>query len=38
TVTPNPTRDRSNGCLAQPSVRLFDKQTGRIAPQEQVRS
>ncbi|MGB9933494.1 RNA-guided endonuclease InsQ/TnpB family protein [Haloarcula amylolytica] len=36
TVTPNPARDRSNGCLAQPSVRLFDKSTGRVAPQEQV--
>ncbi|WP_397541133.1 RNA-guided endonuclease InsQ/TnpB family protein [Salinarchaeum sp. IM2453] len=37
TVTPNPSQDRSNGCLAQLSVRLFDKQTGRVAPQEQVR-
>jgi transposase, IS605 OrfB family, central region len=36
TVTPSPAKDRSNGCLAQPSVRLFDKSTGRIAPQEQV--
>jgi len=36
TVTPSPTVDRSNGCLAQPSVRLFDKQMGRVAPQEQV--
>ena len=36
TVTPSPAEDRSNGCLAQPSVRLFDKQTGRVAPQEQV--
>lgn len=36
TVTPNPEMDRSNGCLAQPSVRLFDKSTGRVAPQEQV--
>ena len=36
TVTPNPSQDRSNGCLAQPSVRLFDKQTGRVTPQEQV--
>jgi putative transposase len=36
TVTPSPDRDRSNGCLAQPSVRLFDKQTGQVAPQEQV--
>jgi putative transposase len=38
TVTPNPEKDRSNGCLAQPSVRLFDKSTGRVAPQDQVRS
>jgi putative transposase len=37
TVTPSPEEDRSNGCLAQPSVRLFDKSTGRVAPQEQVR-
>ncbi len=37
TVTPSPSQDRSNGCLAQPSVRLFDKSTGRVAPQEQVR-
>ncbi len=36
TVTPNPSQDRSNGCLAQPSVRLFDKSTGRVRPQEQV--
>jgi transposase, IS605 OrfB family, central region len=36
TVTPSPATDRSNGCLAQPSVRLFDKSTGRVAPQEQV--
>ena len=36
TVTPNPAMDRSNGCLAQPSVRLFDKSTGRVRPQEQV--
>ena len=36
TVTPSPSQDRSNGCLAQPSVRLFDKSTGRVAPQEQV--
>jgi putative transposase len=37
TVTPSPEMDRSNGCLAQPSVRLFDKSTGRVAPQEQAR-
>lgn len=34
TVTPNPSHDRSNGCLAQPSVRLFDTSTERVAPQE----
>ena len=37
TVTPSPEMDRSNGCLAQPSVRLFDKSTGQVSPQEQVR-
>jgi putative transposase len=36
TVTPSPAKDRSNGCLAQPTVRLFDKSTGRVRPQEQV--
>jgi putative transposase len=36
TVTPSPSQDRSNGCLAQPSVRLFDRSTGRVRPQEQV--
>ncbi len=36
TVTPNPAQDRSNGCLAQPSVRLFNKSTGRVRPQEQA--
>ena len=36
TVTPSPATDRSNGSLAQPSVRLFEKSTGRVAPQEQV--
>ena len=34
TTTPLP--DRSNGCLAQPSVRLFEKSTGQVAPREQV--
>ena len=29
--------DRDNGWMAQPAVRLFDKATGRVAPQEQVR-
>ena len=37
TVTPSLAQDRSNGCLAQPSVRLFEKSTGRVLPQEQVR-
>ena len=36
TVTPSPATDRSNGSLAQPSVRLFNKSTGRVPPQEQV--
>jgi len=36
TVTPSPSADRSTGCLAQPSVRLFEKSTGRVRPQEQV--
>ena len=36
TVTPNPARDRSNGCLAQPSVRLSDKSTGRMRPRERA--
>lgn len=36
TVTPSPAKDRSTSCLAQPAVRLFDKSTGRVAPQEQV--
>ena len=35
-ITPNPTVDRSTGCLAQPSVYLFDTATGEIVPQEQV--
>jgi len=35
-ITPNPSVDRGNGCLTQPSVYLFDKSTGEIAPQEQV--
>jgi transposase len=35
-ITPNPTLDRSTGCLAQPSVYLFDRSTGEIVPQEQV--
>jgi putative transposase len=36
TVTPSPAKDRSNGCLAQPAVRLFDKHTGVVAGREQV--
>jgi IS605 OrfB family transposase len=35
-ITPSPAVDRSTGCLAQPSVYLFDTSTGEIAPQEQV--
>ncbi|MEF8778405.1 MAG: transposase [Natronomonas sp.] len=37
TVTPSPAQDRSNGCLAQPSVRLFERSTGQLAPQDQGR-
>ena len=29
-------RDRSNGCLAQPAVRLFDTTEGRFLPQERA--
>ena len=36
TVTLSPSQNRGNGCLAQPSVRLFDKPTGRVRPQEQI--
>ncbi|MFB6148634.1 MAG: transposase, partial [Halobacteriales archaeon] len=28
--------DRDNGWTAQPAVRLFEKSTGRVAPQEQL--
>ncbi len=28
--------DRDNGWMAQPAVRLFDKSTGRVTPQEQA--
>lgn len=35
-ITPNPSMDRSTGCLAQPAVYLFDRSTGEILPQEQV--
>jgi putative transposase len=36
-ITPSPHgEDRSNGCVAQPAVHLFDTSTGRVAPQEQV--
>jgi len=37
-VTPSPSPDRSTGWLAQPSVCLFDKETGAFAPQEHVTS
>jgi hypothetical protein len=30
--------DRDNGWMAQPAVRLFDKSTGRVRPQEQATS
>jgi putative transposase len=29
-------RDRDNGWMAQPAVRLFDESTGRVSPQEQA--
>ncbi|MFB6360694.1 MAG: zinc ribbon domain-containing protein, partial [Halobacteriales archaeon] len=29
-------RDRDNGWMAQPAVRLFDKATGRVSPQGQL--
>jgi len=35
-ITPSPSVDRSTGCLAQPSVYLFDRSAGEILPQEQV--
>ena len=35
-ITLNPSQDRSNGCLTQPSVYLFDRSTGEIVLQEQV--
>ncbi|WP_123533147.1 RNA-guided endonuclease InsQ/TnpB family protein [Halosimplex salinum] len=31
-----PTGDMSNGCLAQPGVYLFDRETGRFTPREQA--
>jgi putative transposase len=31
-------RERDNGWMAQPAVRLFDKSTGRVSPREQVDS
>ncbi len=40
TLLPNPDAfdrlDRDNGCLAQPTVRLFDPPTGAFHPQEQL--
>jgi transposase, IS605 OrfB family, central region len=36
--SPNPSVNRSNGWLAQPSTFLFDKETGAFAPQEQATS
>ena len=36
-LTPNPhTRDRSNGCVAQPSVHLFHERRGVFTPQQSV--
>jgi IS605 OrfB family transposase len=36
-ITPTPHgEDRSNGCVAQPSVHLFDTSTGEIRPQDNV--
>jgi putative transposase len=35
-VPPIPPLDRSNGWLAQPAVRLFDRSKGTFAPREQV--
>ena len=36
-ITPSPHgEDRSNGCVAQPSVHLFDSESGCFAPREQV--
>jgi putative transposase len=37
-VSPNPSPDRSNGWLAQPSVYLFDSESGCFAPREQATS
>jgi putative transposase len=36
TITPSPTQDRSNGWLAQPVVRLFDRTQGVFLPREQA--
>jgi len=36
-ITSSPhSEDRSNGCVAQPSTYLFDRESGRFAPREQV--
>jgi len=36
-ITPSPHgEDRSNGCVAQPSVHLFDRESGTVRPREQV--
>jgi IS605 OrfB family transposase len=38
-ITPSPHgEDRSNGCVAQPSVNLFDRESGTVLPREQVGS
>jgi len=36
TITPSPSEDRSNGWLAQPVVRLFDRTRGAFLPREQA--
>ncbi|MFB6362336.1 MAG: RNA-guided endonuclease InsQ/TnpB family protein [Halobacteriales archaeon] len=36
-ITPSPHgEDRSNGCVAQPSVHLFDRESGTFTPREQA--
>ena len=36
-ITPSPHgEDRSNGCVAQPSVRLFDRESGMFTTREQA--
>jgi len=36
-ITPSPHgEERSDGCVAQPSVHLFDRESGTFEPREQV--